>query len=59
MSKNFETRLNALEERAQRFKPVLIQNRQAKESLEAARARYKRLYGCGSTLVITYRRIGG
>jgi hypothetical protein len=58
MSKNLETRLNALEERMQRFKPALT-HRSSKESLEAAKARYKRLHGANPHTVITYQRIGG
>ncbi len=56
MTKNLETRLNALEERTRRFKPILI-HRSSKESLEDARARYKRLHGCDPKIVLTYRRI--
>ena len=56
MSKNLETRLSALEERAQRFKPVLV-HRSSKESLEAARARYKRLHGAEPPIILTYRRL--
>ena len=58
MSKNLETRLNALEQCMKGFKPVLI-IRSSKESLEDAKARYKQLHGCSPDLVLTYRCISG
>lgn len=56
MARNLETRLSALEERVQRFKPVLV-HRSSKESLEAAKARYKRLHGVEPPIILTYRRL--
>jgi len=58
MSRNLESRLNALEERVNGFKPVLVRGRiSSKETIEAAKARYKRLHGCNPDLILTYRRI--
>ena len=56
MSKNLETRLDSLEQRMKGFNPVLV-HRPSKESLEDAKARYKRLHGAEPPIILTYRRL--